>query len=61
MRVQQDAFGLSPAAGLTLALVRRFRDLLSALVGLTWFALGTGFWKIFPDRMPDVAYLKEEA
>ena len=55
------AFGLLPAAGLTLALVRRFRDLLSALIGLTWLALGTGFWKIMPARMPEVAYVEEEA
>jgi hypothetical protein len=54
------AFGLSPAVGLTLALIRRFRDLLSALIGLTWLAVGTGFWKIFPARMPAVAYVEEE-
>jgi hypothetical protein len=55
------AFGLSPAAGLTLALVRRFRDLLSTLIGLTWLAVGTGFWKIVPVRMPKVAYIEDEA
>ena len=32
------AFGLSPAAGLLLALVRRSRDLLWCLVGLGWLA-----------------------
>jgi len=55
------AFGLAPAAGLTLALVRRSRDLLAALVGLSWLALGTGFWKILPEPMPKIAYLEEEA
>jgi len=55
------AFGLSPAAGLTLALVRRSRDLLAALIGLSWLALRTGFLKISPARMPEVAYLSEEA
>jgi hypothetical protein len=55
------ALGLSPASGLTLALVRRLRDLLAALVGLSWLALSTGFLKSLPARMPKVAYLKEEA
>jgi len=32
------AFGLSPAAGVVLALTRRFRDLLWCVVGLSWFA-----------------------
>ena len=39
------ALGLSPASGLTLALARRSRDLLAALVGLGWLALSAGFWK----------------
>jgi hypothetical protein len=39
------AFGLSPASGLTLALARRSRDLLYALIGLTWLAVGAGFLK----------------
>jgi hypothetical protein len=33
------AFGLSPAAGVVLALTRRCRDLLWCALGLTWFAL----------------------
>jgi hypothetical protein len=36
------AFGLSPASGITLALARRSRDLLAALIGLTWLMWGTG-------------------
>jgi len=32
------AFGLSPAAGVVLALTRRFRDLLWCVLGLSWFA-----------------------
>jgi hypothetical protein len=32
------AFGLSPAAGLILALARRFRDLLWCLIGIGWLA-----------------------
>jgi Lysylphosphatidylglycerol synthase TM region len=36
------AFGLSPASGLTLALARRLRDLLAALVGLSWLAWKAG-------------------
>jgi hypothetical protein len=55
------ALGLSPASGLTLALVRRFRDLLAALVGLSWLALSAGLWKSLPTQMPEVAYAREEA
>jgi hypothetical protein len=40
------ALGLSPASGLTLALARRSRDLLGALIGMCWLALGTGIWKV---------------
>jgi hypothetical protein len=40
------ALGLSPASGLTLALARRSRDLLAALIGLSWLALNAGFLKI---------------
>jgi hypothetical protein len=36
------AFGLSPASGLTLALARRSRDLLAALIGLSWLVLTAG-------------------
>jgi len=54
------AFGLSPASGLTLALARRSRDLLAALVGLSWLALTAGFWKISLTQIPKVAYSKEE-
>lgn len=35
------AFGLSPAAGVVLALARRFRDLLWCAFGLTWFGWKT--------------------
>jgi hypothetical protein len=54
------AFGLSPASGLTLALARRLRDLLAALVGLSWLVLSAGFWKISLAQIPKVAYSKEE-
>jgi hypothetical protein len=54
------AFGLSPASGLTLALARRSRDLLAALIGLSWLALSAGFLKVLPARIPKAAYLKEE-
>lgn len=37
------ALGLSPASGLTLALARRSRDLLGALIGLIWLACSAGF------------------
>ncbi|HEX4229284.1 MAG TPA: lysylphosphatidylglycerol synthase domain-containing protein [Bryobacteraceae bacterium] len=40
-----SAFGLSPASGLTLALTRRLRDLLAALIGLSWLAWRAGFMK----------------
>src|SRR5262249_48794429 len=39
------ALGLSPASGLTLALARRSRDLLGALIGLSWLVLSAGIWK----------------
>ena len=54
------AFGLSPASGLTLALAHRSRDLLAALVGLSWVALTAGFWRISLAQTPKVAYSKEE-
>ena len=54
------AFGLSPASGLTLALARRFRDLLAALIGLSWLALNAGFVKVFSAWIPKAAYLKQE-
>jgi hypothetical protein len=54
------AFGLSPASGLTLALARRSRDLLAALIGLSWLALSAGFLKVLPAPIPKAAYLKEE-
>src|SRR5262249_16818828 len=47
------ALGLSPASGLTLALARRSRDLLGALIGLTWLAATAGFWKISQNGSPD--------
>lgn len=54
------AFGLSPASGLTLALARRSRDLLAALVGLTWLAWSTQFWKSSSASTPQAAYSMEE-
>jgi hypothetical protein len=54
------AFGLSPASGLTLALARRLRDLLAALVGLSWLALNTGFLKVPSAWIPKAAYSKRE-
>lgn len=53
------AFGLSPAAGLTLALARRSRDLLAALIGLGWLAWRSGFWKIAPVPAPEPALSTE--
>jgi hypothetical protein len=50
------AFGLSPASGLALALARRSRDLLGALIGLSWLAASAGFL-----RAQASARLKEEA
>jgi hypothetical protein len=47
------ALGLSPASGLTLALARRSRDLLGALVGLAWLAATAGFWKISRNVSPE--------
>ena len=55
------AFGLSPASGLTLALARRSRDLLAALIGLTWLALSAGFSRTAAARSPAPGYSKEEA
>jgi hypothetical protein len=56
------AFGLSPASGLTLALTRRSRDLLAALVGLTWLAWSTQFWKASPASISQVSCsMQEEA
>lgn len=54
------AFGLSPASGLTLALARRSRDLLAALIGLSWLALRAGFLKVSSALIPKAAYSKEE-
>jgi hypothetical protein len=54
------AFGLSPASGLTFALARRSRDLLAALIGLSWLALSAGFFKVSPVRIPKAAYLNKE-
>jgi hypothetical protein len=39
-----SALGLSPASGLTFALARRSRDLLAALIGLTWLAVTARVW-----------------
>jgi len=49
------AFGLAPASGLTLALARRSRDLLAALVGLTWLAWSTQIWKADSAPIPQAA------
>jgi hypothetical protein len=46
-----SALGLSPASGLTLALARRSRDLFGALIGLTWLAASTGFWRVLSNRV----------
>jgi hypothetical protein len=54
------AFGLSPASGLTLALSRRLRDLLAALIGLSWLALHAGLLKVSSAWIPMAAYSKEE-
>jgi hypothetical protein len=53
------AFGLSPASGLALALARRSRDLLAALIGLSWLAISAGYWK-FSGRMAGTAYAGQE-
>jgi hypothetical protein len=55
------AFGLSPASGLTLALARRSRDLLCALIGLSWLALSAGLWKGLPLRKPEATFSEAEA
>jgi len=47
------AFGLSPAAGVVLALTRRFRDLLWCLFGLGWLAWRSR--KLTRDQIPDGA------
>jgi hypothetical protein len=54
------ALGLSPASGLTLALARRSRDLLAALIGLSWLALRAGLLKVSSVLNPEDAYSKEE-
>jgi hypothetical protein len=54
------AFGLSPASGLTLALARRLRDLLAALIGLSWLALTAGLLKVSSAWIPKAADSKEE-
>jgi hypothetical protein len=54
------AFGLSPASGLTLALARRSRGLLAALIGLGWLALSSGLLKVSSAWIPKASYSKEE-
>jgi hypothetical protein len=49
------AFGLSPAAGVVLALTRRFRDLLWCVLGLSWFAWRSR--KLTRDQVPNGALL----
>ena len=53
-------FGLSPASGLTLALARRSRDLLAALIGLIWLASRAGSLKVSSAWIPKAAYSKGE-
>jgi hypothetical protein len=55
------AFGLSPASGLTLALARRSRDLLAALIGLSWLALSSGVLRLPGSGIPKEVYANEEA
>jgi hypothetical protein len=45
------AFGLSPAAGVVLALTRRFRDLLWCVLGLGWLAWRSR--RVTHDQIPD--------
>jgi hypothetical protein len=47
------ALGLPAASGLTLALARRSRDLLGALIGLTWLTATAGFWRVSPNLLSD--------
>jgi hypothetical protein len=54
------AFGLSPASGLTLALARRSRDLLAALIGLSWLAWRAGNCNASPASILTAACLTEE-
>ena len=49
------AFGLSPAAGVLLALIRRFRDLLWCVLGLSWLAWRSR--KLSRHQVPDGALL----
>ncbi len=51
------ALGMSPASGLTLALARRVRDLLGALIGLSWLACRTHWRKTAETRanVPEAA------
>ena len=37
---------------MTLALSRRLRDLLGALIGLSWLAGASKLWKITPEAIP---------
>jgi hypothetical protein len=50
------AFGLAPAAGVVLALTRRFRDLLWCVLGLSWFAWRSR--KLTRDQVTDGALLQ---
>ena len=54
------AFGLSPASGLTLALARRSRDLLAALIGLSWLAWRARCSEASSASILKAACLKEE-
>jgi len=53
------AFGLSPASGFTLALARRVRDFLAALIGLTWLASSAHSHKIAVQTSKTSYLLKE--
>lgn len=54
------AFGLSPASGLTLALARRSRDLLAALIGLAWLAWRARFSEASSGKTSEITFYKEE-
>ncbi|HTU48438.1 MAG TPA: hypothetical protein VMF91_25480 [Bryobacteraceae bacterium] len=51
-----SAFGLAPASGFTLAIVRRTRDLLWCVVGLSWL-----LWNTHRTRTSQASKMSEEA
>jgi hypothetical protein len=54
------AFGLSPASGLTLALARRSRDLLAALVGVIWLVWSAGSSRPSSDQISEASFSEEK-